>query len=153
MSIIKNLITKIEANKNEKIRRKQEREFNKPQYIISSLYVGSIVQIVKEWYSGDTHNWIPRTIKNYAIFQKYDILSYLHITSNKRLETRRWDQQGQYVIDDYPKDFEKVLQLYMFSNNLSPDDKLSKRQIIELENELNKNYNKSYDSALFEFNQ
>lgn len=152
MSIIKNLITRIEVNKNEKIRRKQEREFNKPQYPICSLYVGSIVQIVKEWYSGGTHNWIPRTIKDYAIFQQYDIISYLHISSNKRLETRRWDQQDQYVIDDYPKDFKKVLQAYMFHNNLTPNDKLSKRQIVELENELNKNHHTPYDASLFEFN-
>lgn len=153
MSIIKNLSAKIESRKIEKIKLQNEREFNKPKYPIHSLYVGSIVQITKEWYTGSTHHWIPRIVKKYAIFEQTDILQYLHITSNKSLKTRRWNQQGQYVINDYPKNFKKVLQVYMFRNNLTLHDKLSKRQIVELENELNKNYTKPYDASLFEFNQ
>lgn len=154
MSIIKNLISKIETSKIKKTKLKQEREFNKPKYSIHSLYVGSIIQIADEWYTGDTHHWKYRNIKDYAIFEQYDILSYFHIVSNKRLEPRHWDQAGQYVIDDYPKAFEKVLQSYLFRNNLTPNDKLSKRQIIELENELNKNHNYNPKHAsLFEFNQ
>lgn len=152
IKFIQGLIQSHQNHKAERIKRIKERELNKPQYTIKNLYVGSIVKIDKEWYSyqgcKSIHNWTYTPVKDYAILEIYNnaFSRYEHIATLKCIDIRHWNQEGEYVVDDVVH-FYKKLQTYMLKNNLQLTDKLSRRQIIELENELNKNCKHSCEEA------
>ena len=132
----------IQERKAKKQQDKQNRENNTPKYKISNLYVGSIIKIENEWWSGDTHHWTYEPIKKCEILYDESWFDYKHIVSGHTLKMFYRNQVGQIVVNKNPPliELEKRIQVFMLENNLTPDDCLSKNQIIQLENELNPNY-------------
>lgn len=108
---------------NQMIKAHKEKEFNKDKYIIKTLFVAKIQKPCR-------HNIIP--IKDFAICA-YDPNwdSLFRAINNSNLPCN-------YILANIVP-FHTLMEEYMKNNNLTNTDKLSLKQILEIEEELNKN--------------
>jgi len=152
-TIIKNLIAKHAERKQKRQQLKQEKMDNKPIYQIKDLYIGSIIQIEKEWYTGynDTVHWQFIPLKMHAILyhnQELPYDCYKHVASDYILKNQYNAEQGECAIRrDSTKSLYRCCPNYIIGNNLTETSKLSKNQIIELEKVLNFGY--EYENSPF----
>ena len=118
------------------IQKYQQKQDNKPCYDIEKLYVGSIVKVKDQplVQSGLNYNIVEERINDYAICIKDPFGEYHHIASCQNFERFYIGQQGKTVISN-PKPFNRVFAHFIAKHNLKQNAKLSKAQIIALEQE------------------
>ena len=114
---------------------RNKKELNKPKYKISDLYIGQLVLLKDATFvNNDIISNQCDIIKEFAIFY-YDGIEYTHISSNaqhlKELNPLLVPF-GELAVHNL-----KPLKTYVINLGYSADEKVSKRFINELENNLN----------------
>ena len=146
--IINKLIEKYEAHKSKKLANRvnreiarQEREDNTPKYAVKDLYVGKIIYLKDTWYTpkDDIVHWEFVTMKDFAILTKNDYGNYHHFISGINMKTRSQADKSEYAVKDI-KPFEYSCQDQMSMLQLTSESKLSKNQIIQLEEAINNKF-------------
>lgn len=135
--MIKKLIEKNNA-------KKQEKYNNRPRFAIKNLYLAEICLLQNQKHEGGlfgTTTSYGSIRKKYAICyanSEYDS-EFLHIKSNQIIKSTLYADIGDYAIFNSCT-FRSAFPLGMRKLNLTENDRLSIKEIIDLEDELNKRY-------------
>jgi len=136
--MIKKLIEKNNAKKHEKY-------INKPRYTIKDLYLGEICILNKREHHGDI---VFGTTSSYGYLKKKFAICYggskygedfLHIKSNQIIKAPLYAEYGDYAIFNL-RTFKASFPLGLRKLNLTENDKLSIKEITDLEDVLNEKY-------------
>ena len=125
MTMLKKIRAKLQRNKVEKI-------INEPRFAIKDLYVGDLVLLKKKNHSNGKTNSFYLDIKKSVIVENAGFVSYTHIKSKQALKEMFWASVNDYALTNIEKFAEKFA-IYMRKKNLKPDDLLSIKQVLQLE--------------------
>ena len=120
--------------------KKEEKEFNKPQFYIYELYVGNIIDLKYKAYQRGGKTYIEyKEIKKHAILKYESISSFVHLKSGRHLKDAFFMQNAGICIENSTS-FSNLFENLMIEYNLTPNSKVSLHFIVDLKNALNKDY-------------
>lgn len=124
--------------------KKREKYLNKPRFMIKNLFLCEICILESQEHHGGlfgTTTSYGTIKKKYAICHaksEYDS-EFLHIKSNQIIKATLYAEFGDYAIFNC-RTFKAAFPLGLRKQNLTENDKLSIKEIIDLEDELNKRH-------------
>ena len=116
-------------------RKKVEKIINEPRFTIDNLFVADIVLLKKKSHSNGKTHCSYKDVKPSVIVENNGFVNYTHIKSKQELKDMFWASVNDYALTNIKK-FSEKFAIYMRRKNLTPNDLLSIKQVLQLEDAL-----------------